>query len=323
MSKVLFTADWHINLKRKGSTPEWEKNRMLSMVQQLIDNTSDEPIIIGGDIFDKIPTLEELDFFLRLMNKFDMFRKVLIYPGNHEMLSKAKSCYPLFEIAFHSVLPSGAIIEKPTNSYEIVPNVFVDILPYTGIKDYSKNPDSFKQTSKVLLSHFRAEIPPHVKPEIDLESLQRWELVLAGDLHSYSNSQRNILYPGSPVTTSFHREFVDTGYIVIDLETLKHDFIKFADLPQLVRISITDPKDAVPDAKHCFVYEISGNALDLAEVSTSDLITKKVKMDNKEATLVIAADMSVEAKLKEYFLYVLSLSEEEAEDLVSLYKDIA
>ena len=107
------------------------------------------------------------------------------------------------------------------------------------------------------------------------------------------------------------------------METLKHDFIKFADLPQLVRISITDPKDAVPDAKHCFVYEISGNALDLAEVSTSDLITKKVKMDNKEATLVIAADMSVEAKLKEYFLYVLNLSEEEAEDLVSLYKDIA
>ena len=56
-----------------------------------------------------------------------------------------------------------------------------------------------------MFTHVRGEIPPHVKPEVDLDMFEDFPVVFAGDLHAHSNTQRNIVYPGSPMTTSFHR----------------------------------------------------------------------------------------------------------------------
>ena len=47
-----------------------------------------------------------------------------------------------------------------------------------------------------LFTHVRGEIPPHVKPEVDLDRFEDFPIVFAGDLHAHSNSQRNIVYPG-------------------------------------------------------------------------------------------------------------------------------
>ena len=48
-----------------------------------------------------------------------------------------------------------------------------------------------------------------------LNRFKRFPVVFAGDLHAQKNSQRNIVYPGSPMTTSFHRSKVNTGVLVI------------------------------------------------------------------------------------------------------------
>ena len=76
----------------------------------------------------------------------------------------------------------------------------------------------FCNTNKPLYTHVRGEIPPHVTPEVDLDRFNDFPVVYAGDLHSHSNTQRNIVYPGSPMTTSFHRDVVKTGYLLIDEE---------------------------------------------------------------------------------------------------------
>ena len=65
-------------------------------------------------------------------------------------------------------------------------------------------------TKKPLFTHVRGEIPPHVKPEVDLDRFEDFPVVFAGDLHAHSNTQRNIVYPRSPMTTSFHRTEVQT-----------------------------------------------------------------------------------------------------------------
>ena len=70
-----------------------------------------------------------------------------------------------------------------------------------------------------LFTHVRGEIPPHVKPEVDLDLFNDFPVVFAGDLHAHSNTQRNIVYPGSPMTTSFHRKEVETGYLLINSNT--------------------------------------------------------------------------------------------------------
>lgn len=106
------------------------------------------------------------------------------------------------------------------------------IVPYEVI--HNKNTWDIVNTDFVF-THVRGSIEPHVKPEIPLEWLSKYKIVFAGDLHSHANCQGNIVYPGSPVTTSFHRNRVSTGYILIDSNDLTtwewHEF----NLPQLIR----------------------------------------------------------------------------------------
>ena len=94
---------------------------------------------------------------------------------------------------------------------EITGRTLLNISQLEKLKEFEKEP--FIIHGNICFTHVRGEIPPHVKPEMDLELFAKYDLVLAGDLHSYENSQKNILYPGSPVTTSFHRHNVDTGII--------------------------------------------------------------------------------------------------------------
>lgn len=313
MDNITLTADLHIDLRRKGVPPSWEKQRLKLMVEQL----PLQPLIIGGDVFNRIPTLEELDLFLNLMTRFKDV-PVLIYPGNHEMLSKTKSCFPQLETAFKAVCqhPESCIIEAPTNSVKFAGQVF-DVLPYTGVKNYK----DFKPVENVLLSHFRASIPPHVLPEVDLEYFKQWEVVYLGDLHSHSNTQGNLIYPGSPVTTSFHRALTASGYLEICGTSWK--YFDFAiELPQLLRKTISDPKDAIPDDFHFVTYEIEGSAVELAEVKLDETITKKVKPKAKEIALVLEPGMSEFEKLKEYLLYVIQLDEAEASEVANLYLEV-
>ena len=89
-------------------------------------------------------------------------------------------------------------------------------------------------SAEYLFTHVRGEIPPHVVPEVDLERFDKFKTVFAGDLHAHSNTQRNIVYPGSPMTTSFHRQEVETGYLLINPKDWSWNWWPFT-LPQLIR----------------------------------------------------------------------------------------
>ena len=58
--KVLFTADIHIKLGQKNVPVDWAKNRYELLWTQLqeIQNKADV-FIIGGDVFDKLPSMDE------------------------------------------------------------------------------------------------------------------------------------------------------------------------------------------------------------------------------------------------------------------------
>ena len=59
--KVLFTADVHIKLGQKNVPIEWAKIRFNMLWQQLEDmQTECDLFVIGGDVFDKLPNMEEL-----------------------------------------------------------------------------------------------------------------------------------------------------------------------------------------------------------------------------------------------------------------------
>lgn len=308
---ILFTADLHIKLGQKNVPVEWATNRYYRFLD-LIDKVDNSLHIMGGDIFDRLPNLAELSIY------FDMVKRcktdTIIYPGNHEATKKDDTFFNSLKTVTESLNSKVKIITRTTEFDNF------SILPYTDL--HGKNSIEKCNKSKALFTHVRGEIPPHVKPEVDLDRFNDFPIVYAGDLHSHSNTQRNIIYPGSPMTTSFHRGLVDTGYLLID----EHDLTKWTwhklDLPQLIRKTITNTDDMVPTDYHHTIYEVEGNLQELSTVANSDLLDKKIVKRNSEASINLL-DKTLEEELATYLIEVLELDDGAVQSALEVFNAYA
>ena len=311
--KVLFTADVHIKLGQKNVPIEWAKNRFNMLWQQLQDlQTECDLFVIGGDVFDKLPNMEELETYFDLVSACKI--PTIIYPGNHEAVKKDTTFLTNLKQVTNRLNPQVEIIDD----FYSLDNM--DFIPYNKLKDFEKSPHLV--CGDICFTHARGEIPPHVKPEIDLELFARWKVVLAGDLHSYENSQKNIIYPGSPVTTSFHRHNVDTGVVILDTESLTHEWRKLQ-LPQLIRktVAVHDPKPPT-DYDHT-IYQVEGDMQELGELEDSELIDRKVIKRDTDSALILDKEMSMSEEIREYLAYILELPEDTIEDVLKEFQNYA
>jgi hypothetical protein len=311
--KILFTADVHIKLGQKNVPVEWARNRFNMLWQQLQEQQKQcDLFVVGGDIFDKLPNMEELETYFDFVSSCVV--KTIIYPGNHEAVKKDTTFLSNLKVVTSRLNPLVRIID------DFCTINGVDFVPYNKLKELEKT--EFQFAEKVLCTHVRGEIPPHVKPEVDLDIFNRWQTVLAGDLHSYENSQRNILYPGSPVTTSFHRHVVDTGCILFDSELHTHEWLKL-ELPQLIRktVGVQDEKPAT--SYHHTIYEIEGDMAELAELENSDLIDKKVVKRATDSTLILDPEMSLSQEVSEYLTFILELPPQTVENVLKEMQNYA
>jgi len=296
--RILFTADWHIKLNQKNVPIDWQRNRYLELVQQLnkiIVGQFIDLLVIGGDVFDRVPTIEELELYFEMIAALNPRVDIIIYPGNHEAVKKHTTFLSRL-VAITSTINSRVII---LDDYYTLENM--DFIPYNRLKD--KWPEF---TGNICFTHVRGEIPPHVKPEIDLDLFDKWELVLAGDLHSHSNCQRNIVYPGSPLTTSFHRNEVETGVIILDSKTADWQFENLW-LPQLLRKTVSNPEEMVPTDFNHTIYEIEGDVGNVANIKNSELLDKKIVKREHKSRLSLN-NLSIEEELRLYLDEVLEIS---------------
>lgn len=311
--KILFTADIHIKLGQKNVPIEWAKNRYTSLISQLKDQQyGADMFIIGGDVFDRLPNMEELEIYYDLI--LNCVIPTLIYPGNHESVKKDTTFFTHLKSVSNKLNNLVTIIDD----YYTDPTGTFDIIPYNRLKQYRPNDIDFH--SEILFTHVRGEIPPHVKAEVDLAIFDRWKTVLAGDLHSYDNCQSNILYPGSPVTTSFHRVAVDTGVIQYDSNTHAHTWIKL-ELPQLIRKTIQAGEPMEATDYHHTIYEIEGDMVELANIADNDLIDKKVSKRDLDTALILEPTMTIQQELEEYLLYILQVSEETVSEVLHVFNN--
>lgn len=304
--KILFIADIHFKLGQKNVPVDWALNRYKNLIDQLDEmQASADIIILGGDVFDKLPNMAELDVYFKMIKTFN--KPTYIIDGNHEATKKGATFFTQLKFVSQSINPLVTIVDDYFSLDSI------DFIPYCKLKDFEKNPDNFsikpKLHGNILVTHVRGEIPPHVKPEVDLDLFSRWEVVLAGDLHSYDNCQRNILYPGSPVTTSFHRSVVDTGAIILDTDTLAHRWVKFQ-LPQLIRKTIKAGEEMPATDYHHTIYEVEGDMSELANMEDNELLDKKVVKREVDTALILDTDMTLEAEVAEYLRYILQLNDD-------------
>lgn len=311
---ILFTADWHIKLGQKNVPVDWALNRYQMFFKQISNIEKEVDLhIIGGDIFDKSPTEEELDLYSAFLEGVGV--RTLIYAGNHEATKKGKTFLTHLKRITNLANPLVEIIDEvyEEDKFTIVPYEFIKV---PGIWDKLDK-------TKPLFTHIRGEIPPHVVPEIDLDLVADFPVVYLGDLHSHSNCQRNLVYPGSPMATSFHRNSISTGYILIDGDDLtKWKWYEFQ-LPQLIRKTVKDPSEMVPGSYDHVIYELEGNVADLSKVEASELLDKKITKRKTDTALYLDSSMSISDELAEYLTYILELDEAQVKKAVGVFNDYA
>jgi hypothetical protein len=240
--------------------------------------------------------------------------ETIIYDGNHEATRKNKTFFTNLKKVTTELNPLVTVIDETYSRDDWT------ILPYADLHK-AKSIEGVEDS--ILFTHVRGEIPPHVQPEVDLKRFDKFKVVFAGDLHAHSNTQRNIVYPGSPMTTSFHRNNVETGYLLIDnndeWQWTWHTF----NLPQLIRKTVTDPADMIQTEWDHTIYEIEGDVADLSNIKNSDLLDKKVIRRKTEATLILDKEMSMEEELSEYLSYILELENIKVKNILGVFSDYA
>ncbi|ASV43453.1 recombinase [Vibrio phage JSF12] len=280
------------------------------------DNQCSEHII-GGDIFDRFdPTPEEIRLYFDLLALINHPTK--IYTGNHEMVSKSKHVLETLAAETRRCNPLVEVITEPYRSVDY------DIVDY---KELHQNRWS-DRVSRLCFTHVRGEIPPHVKPEIDLSVFDEYSLVIAGDLHSHQNSQVTpagtpIIYPGSPLTTSFHRErtLKTNGALIVDTKTLEYSWEDLSSLPQLIRKTVKVGEELVEDPYDRVIYEVEGDIVDLKTVANNPLLDKKVNKNvGKPAILDLTNTSGVTEELSLYLKNVLNLPQGTVKSLVDRFK---
>ena len=312
---ILFTADWHIKLGQKNVPVKWAINRYRYFFEQVYELEKQCNMhIIGGDLFDRLPNMEELELYFSFIRKVTI--PTIIYDGNHEATKKNKTFFTQLKQVSRDINPLINIIDISYVDTELG----YGILPYADL--HRKGAIEHFNKTQPLFTHVRGEIPPHVKPEIDLSLLEDFPIVFAGDLHSHSNTQQNIVYPGSPMTTSFHRNLVKTGYILINENNWEWMWEEFH-LPQLIRKTVKSEEDMVPTDFHHTIYEIEGDIQDLATIKNSELLDKKVVVRKSETSLIMSKEMTIQEELMEYLTYILQINEDKVPDIIGTYNDYA
>ena len=311
---ILFTADWHIKLGQKNVPMSWACSRYELFFQQVEEAVQKHGIklhIIGGDLFDRVPSMDELTLYFDFVKNTKV--QTIIYDGNHEATRKHKTFFDNLIRVTKELNPLVTVVTETFYLHDWA------ILPYADL--HRKGSIEDIEGVDYIFTHVRGEIPPHVTPEVDLERFDKFKTVFAGDLHAHENTQRNIVYPGSPMTTSFHRNEVKTGYLVIDDDWnwTWHEF----DLPQLIRKTVTSTEDMVQTEWHHTIYEVEGDVSDLSGVKNSELLDKKVIKRKTEATLILDKEMTIEEELGEYLSYILELDEDKVKKIIGVFSDNA
>jgi len=308
---ILFTADSHIKLGQKNVPLPWACSRYKMFFEAIYDLEEDVDLhIIGGDLFDRVPSMDELTLYFDFIK--DIKVPTIIFDGNHEATKKNKTFFSNLTRATSDVNPLVEIVDF-TREHK-----WGTILPYADL--HKKGAIEKCNPDKPLYTHVRGEIPPHVTPEVDLDRFNPFPVVFAGDLHSHSNTQRNIVYPGSPMTTSFHRDIVKTGYLLIDEDNdSTWEWGEFI-LPQLLRKTVDSETDMRPTMFHHTIYEIEGDVADLANIKNSELLDKKVVKRSSEATLNLK-DLTIEEELVEYMSAILNLTDDKIKQIMGVFND--
>ena len=124
---ILFTADWHIKLGQKNVPLPWACSRFELFFEEIRSIEKDVDIhIIGGDLFDRVPTMDELTLYFDFVGGVSV--PTYIYDGNHEATKKNKTFFSNLKRATQEVNKLVTIVDETTEYGDFT------ILPYADVQ---------------------------------------------------------------------------------------------------------------------------------------------------------------------------------------------
>jgi DNA repair exonuclease SbcCD nuclease subunit len=317
--KILSSADWHINLRKKKIPYDWQINRfklMFKALDALQAKESCDVHVISGDLFDEIPSTDETALIMSYLNSVTI--PTIVIGGNHEATTKGKTFWSHFKMdkAVNNKLVHISVENERIN----IAGQYFQTFPYGSVQT-----DNLPQAhgGDILVTHIRGEVPPHITPEYDFERLRPWGLVLLGDLHfNHKYQDYSIYYPGSPINTTFDRTNNNKyGVDVIDFTSIDNYTTKFVDLklPKLLRKTIKVGDAMEKDPIDHVIYELTGSIDELALVQKTDLLDKKLVTKSTEGSTLNLKEKNIVEELEIYLDY-LKVANSEA--VIKRFKDL-
>ena len=301
--KILLSADWHINLRKKKIPHAWQVNRFKTLFSYISElELSHDIHIIAGDIFDNKPDNEEVCLFLEFLNTVSI--PTYIIPGNPEATRKGKSFLENFTT--YNAVKNNLVHIFTENTRVIFKDQGFQYFPY-GEMQVDNLPNYIE--NDILVTHIRGEVPPHISAEYNFERIRPWKLILLGDLHfPHKYKDFPAYYPGSPLNVIFDREeSKQYGLYSIDFNSIDNYNVKFIDLdlPKLLRKRIKVGFDMIKHEKHHIVYEVTGSIDELSQIQTHELLDKKIAYRPSEGSkLNLDDNQSLLEELKIYLEYI-------------------
>ena len=119
----------------------------------------------------RLPNMEELELYFSFIREVSI--PTIIYDGNHEATKKNRTFFSQLKQVSRDINPLVHVVDI---SY-IDPGLGYGILPYADL--HRKESIEKFNTKKPLFTHVRGEIPPHVKPEVNLDRFEDFPVVFA------------------------------------------------------------------------------------------------------------------------------------------------
>ena len=303
---MIITADLHFGLdvgKYNVPTIKGESRKLLDSVKLLKEmieaaRQDDSILIICGDIFDSSnPHILAIDSFVYCMSYADMYGvDVYILAGNHDCLSKFSCLDFLFNLSNVHIMAKEFIKVQRKDDKDLIlhfrdhlstlGNIYGNEIPVAV--EYNTSPYNIH----ILFSHAiiagiskddKEKYESYEHGNVAIYDPNRnvtmsraknfFKYVFLGHLHEHHSVQfdlQEIIYPGSPIICDFGEKNHLKGYIKLDKETLKWEFVSFK-FQQQKHIEVIIPWED----KWNFSVHFENNLQDLKDVRSKVTVTTK------------------------------------------------
>ena len=243
MSKALVFSDLHLHDHKDRVERLPACLEVLEWVFETAAEQDCKYIFFLGDLFherskiDVLNYLKTFEVFMKHMLHDGSDREMFLLVGNHDMYHKER--WDINSVKPLSAIPRVSIIDTPTSL--VLGGRKIDWMPHTEdpIKIFAK----FKQdgVGDILFAHMavsgaitntfygvRSDVLVEYDNEmvpVDASLFADWKMTMLGHYHGAQKLSPTAEYVGSPLQLTFGEAFQTKHVIILDLDTLKKEYI--------------------------------------------------------------------------------------------------